>query len=156
MRIHITKRGETLYDVADRYKMDVNVLFGHNQHVDPHNLQEGMQLTIPSLVGLPGVMDDKLDGKGNVCAYVSDEPVKYNKLNVQHWPSQDYTKPFFGTHHNEMDFTNPVYYPQHTTYHAPTPVPHRYQQHQEQQQYQYQPQQQQQYYQYPQPPNWNY
>ncbi len=148
MRIHITKRGETLYDVADRYKLDVNVLYGHNQHVDPHNIQEGMQLTIPSLVGLPGVMDSLNDGKGNVCAYVPDEPVQYNKLDIKHWPSQDYTQPIFGTHHHEMDFTNPVYYPQNTTFHAPTPVL-------AEQQY-YQPQQQHQSYQVQQPHYWNY
>ena len=33
------------------------------------------------------------DKKGNVCAFVSDEPVTYNKLNITHWPSQDYIKP---------------------------------------------------------------
>ncbi|MUK88546.1 hypothetical protein GMD78_09105 [Ornithinibacillus sp. L9] len=31
--------------------------------------------------------------KGNVCAYAPDQPVTYNKLNILHWPSDDYKKP---------------------------------------------------------------
>ncbi|OLS40900.1 hypothetical protein [Bacillus sp. MRMR6] len=30
---------------------------------------------------------------GNVCAYVPDTPVIYNKLQIAHWPSQDYKVP---------------------------------------------------------------
>lgn len=30
---------------------------------------------------------------GNICAYVSGAPVQYHKLNVKHWPSQDYQVP---------------------------------------------------------------
>ncbi|MEW9051600.1 MAG: hypothetical protein AB2392_10625 [Neobacillus sp.] len=30
---------------------------------------------------------------GNVCAYVPDSPVHYNKLEITHWPSQDYKIP---------------------------------------------------------------
>ncbi|MCT8136649.1 LysM peptidoglycan-binding domain-containing protein [Anaerobacillus sp. CMMVII] len=147
MKIHITKSGETLYQVAERYKVDVNVLYGHNQHIaDPHNLQEGLQLTIPSLVGLEGVMAPKLDGKGNVCAYVADEPVQYNKLNIKHWPSQDYTQPIYGTHFKEKDFQQAEVYPQYPHYpqHPQTPMP-------VQQQHRYPG-----YYQYQQPNHWNY
>jgi hypothetical protein len=148
VKIHITKRGESLYEVADRYKVDVNVLYGQNQHIpDPHNLQEGLQLTIPSLVGLEGVMDAKLDGKGNVCAFVSDEPVKYNKLNIKHWPSQDYSQPIYGTHYQEKDFSQVEIYPQYPHYpqhpQSPMPVQQPYRQTQN-------------YYQYQQPNHWNY
>lgn len=151
MRIHIAKRGESLYDVADRYKVDVNVLYGQNQHIqDPHNLQDGMQLTLPSVIGLDAVMGDNSDCKGNVCAFVSDEPVKYNKLNIKHWPSQDYSQPIYGTHYQEKDFSQVEIYPHYPHYpqHPQSPIP-------VQQQHRY-PQQQQQYYQYQQPNNWNY
>ncbi|MFN7251372.1 MAG: LysM peptidoglycan-binding domain-containing protein [Anaerobacillus sp.] len=148
MKIHITKRGETLYQVADRYKVDVNVLYGHNQHIsDPHNLQDGMQLTIPSLVGLEGIMDDSSDCKGNVCAFVSDEPVKYNKLNIKHWPSQDYSQPIYGTHYHEKDFSQVEIYPQYPHYpqHPQSPIPVQQQHRYPQEMYHYQ-----------QPTNWNY
>lgn len=149
MRIHITKRGETLYDVAERYKLDVNVLYGHNQHIhDPHNLQEGLQLTIPSLVGIPGVMDQLNGNKGNVCAYVDDKPVKYNKLNIKHWPSQDYSNPNpQATHLQEMDFSQVEIYPHYPHYpqHPQSQMPIQQQQRYPQQNYYY-----------PQPPHWNY
>ncbi|WP_456276595.1 hypothetical protein [Bacillus sp. AK128] len=31
--------------------------------------------------------------EGNVCAYTPGTPIYYNKLDVKHWPSQDYTMP---------------------------------------------------------------
>ncbi|OIJ14155.1 hypothetical protein BKP35_08135 [Anaerobacillus arseniciselenatis] len=127
MKIHITKKGETLYQVAHRYQIDINVLFSHNQHIqDPTNLHEGMQIKIPSIIGLEGLMVDELDGKGNVCAYVADEPVQYKKLDIQHWPSQDYTQPINGTHYQHKDFEQAPIYPQYPHYgqHPPQQAVH--------------------------------
>ncbi|MFD2043531.1 hypothetical protein ACFSTA_03990 [Ornithinibacillus salinisoli] len=33
------------------------------------------------------------ENKGNVCAFAPDQTVTYNKLNVAHWPSDDYKTP---------------------------------------------------------------
>lgn len=90
MRIHFCGKGETLQFLAQKYNVDVNVLASYNQHIkDPSSVIEGMQVTIPSIMGVtdPGMHVN--DGKGNVCAYVGEEPVHYNVLHISHWPSQD-------------------------------------------------------------------
>lgn len=47
--------------------------------------------------------------KGNVCAYVPVEPVNYYKLQVQHWPSQDYAvTPPKGYTHTDLTAQNDV------------------------------------------------
>ncbi|WP_096201834.1 LysM peptidoglycan-binding domain-containing protein [Bacillus sp. FJAT-45350] len=90
IRAHVCGQGETLHFLAKKYNIDVNLLLSYNQHIqDPTSIIEGAQVTIPSIMGLDGLWDGS-DNKGNVCAYVSDEPVHYNKPNIPHWPSEDY------------------------------------------------------------------
>ncbi|MFE8700132.1 hypothetical protein ACFYKX_05775 [Cytobacillus sp. FJAT-54145] len=49
------------------------------------------------------VVDEEFQ-KGNTCAYVPSTPVQYYKLQIAHWPSQDYSVPhpkgFAHTLHN--------------------------------------------------------
>ena len=79
-----------MYVLAEQYQLDVNMLMAYNQHIsNPMQALEGMQVTIPSMgIGQMGVEAD--DAKGNVCAYVPDKPVSYNKFSPQFWPSDDY------------------------------------------------------------------
>ncbi|WP_078552999.1 LysM peptidoglycan-binding domain-containing protein [Bacillus alkalicellulosilyticus] len=100
MKAHFCGKGESLYYLAEMYQVDIHMLAAHNPHIkSPSSIPEGTQVTIPSLVGLPGVMGDvmKSDNKGNVCAYVADEPVTYKQHHVPHWPSEDYAVNF-GSH----------------------------------------------------------
>ncbi|MBM4765215.1 hypothetical protein [Bacillus sp. B15-48] len=68
--------------------------------------------------------------KGNVCAYVPGTPVKYHKLNIMHWPSQDYQVPhpkgFLHTQLTNQDYGQQYVphhrYPDPITFDAP-PVP---------------------------------
>lgn len=93
MKIHFTKQGESLYEVAERYNVGMVELLAYNQQIeDPTSLQGGMQINIPSLIGLDGLLLDD-SGKGNVCADVLAEPVEYIKPKGTHLPSQDYTHP---------------------------------------------------------------
>ncbi|WP_035663140.1 LysM peptidoglycan-binding domain-containing protein [Halalkalibacter akibai] len=107
MRLYVTKEGESLYDVAKTYSVQFEILKAVNKHItDPSYIPGDTQITIPSVMGLPAnVMEVKPnystnENKGNVCAFVDDTIVHYNKPNLSHWPSQDYTHPHpkNGTH----------------------------------------------------------
>jgi len=111
MRLYVTQEGESLYDVADRCHVEFGVLQAVNKHIkDPTHIPGDTQITIPSIMGMeevqmshqPKAIHHK--NQGNVCAYVEDEIVHYNKPNITHWPSQDYTHPHpkNGTHAAEI------------------------------------------------------
>ncbi|GAE24880.1 hypothetical protein JCM9140_842 [Halalkalibacter wakoensis JCM 9140] len=116
MKIYVTYEGESLYDVAKHCNVQVDVLQQLNKHIkDPSYMKGNTHITIPSVMGIEGIVKDDqfLKNKGNVCAYVQDEPVHYKKLNITHWPSQDYTHPHpkNGTHAAEKFDDEPVYQP---------------------------------------------
>lgn len=90
MKTYTCGKGETLFSVAEKYQMDPGKLFSYNQHIqDPYYPIEGTQITLPSIMGVDGLIIDENGNKGNVCAYVADEPVSYKPINVISWPSQD-------------------------------------------------------------------
>lgn len=97
MKMYITHEGESLYDVAKRYNVQVEVLQAVNKHIkDPTFIKGDTQITIPSVMGMEGIVMPPAhqNHKGNVCAYVPDEMVTYNQPKFTHWPSQDYTHPY--------------------------------------------------------------
>ncbi|MFV8828928.1 LysM peptidoglycan-binding domain-containing protein [Alkalihalobacterium sp. APHAB7] len=90
MRTHHCQAGETLYLLADHYKVDLDMLLDLNKHIqDPTNIMAGTQVFIPDQV-MGGMMPDINGGKGNVCAHVPEDPVQYVQLQYTQWPSQDY------------------------------------------------------------------
>ncbi|WP_216828687.1 LysM peptidoglycan-binding domain-containing protein [Alkalihalobacterium elongatum] len=90
MRTHHCQAGETLYVLADQYKVDLDMLLDLNKHIqDPTNIMQGTQVLIPDST-MGGMIPEINAGKGNVCAYVPEEPVEYVKLQYTQWPSQDY------------------------------------------------------------------
>ncbi|MDT8861233.1 LysM peptidoglycan-binding domain-containing protein [Alkalihalobacillus sp. MEB130] len=116
MKIYVTYEGESLYDVAKHCNVQVDVLQSLNKHIkNPSYIKGNTHITVPSVMGINGIIkDDQLQKtKGNVCAYVQDEPVKYKKVKITHWPSQDYSHPHpkNGTHASEMfDDQQPVHH----------------------------------------------
>lgn len=82
------------------YVSGIPMYYGNYYQTNPnHSVQLQRGWTAPRhspadhQVKRAGSLPDK-DNKGNICAYVSPEPVNYNKLNISHWPSQDYKIPY--------------------------------------------------------------
>ncbi|MBU8906381.1 LysM peptidoglycan-binding domain-containing protein [Desertibacillus haloalkaliphilus] len=111
MKTHHCKHGETLYVLAEKYDIDVNLLLNYNQHIhDPASILEGTQVIIPSMSGHKGLHKHHSVTKGNVCAYVSDEPIKYKKLTNVLWPSQDYAVGY-GSHTTLTPYDQSIHLP---------------------------------------------
>ena len=86
----------------------------YNQHIhDMMNMVEGTEITIPSIMGFEGTL---MDGKGNVCAYVPDEPVYYNQLTNVKWPSEDGYHPSYSQHYGGQRSIDTNYEQQHEAY----------------------------------------
>lgn len=51
--LYTVRPGDTLYNIAERAFLPVQVLIEANPHVDPYNLQVGTQICIPGFVVPP-------------------------------------------------------------------------------------------------------
>jgi hypothetical protein len=48
VKIHIVKKGDTLYELSDKYDIDLKTLISKNTHIDnPDQLQVGMKVKVP-------------------------------------------------------------------------------------------------------------
>ena len=57
--VYIVQEGDSLWDIAARFRVSVDELVQVNSISDPNQLKAGMQLIIPGLEGMQGVLETR-------------------------------------------------------------------------------------------------